>query len=379
MVSQSPRSSQKAEAAFSAKLRFYWLDLLRFVSALAVVLGHVRGLSFVQFGDLPESQKSIAVMIFFALTRLGHEAVIVFFVLSGFLVGGPNLEKVRMKSFQPASYTIDRFTRIMPPLFGALIFTAAVQTIAGKPVNWLHFVGNLFAFQEIWVPVFGENAPLWSLSYEMWFYVLIWAVGSYVLRRFFRAIPAALIIFIIVIFTYLDPVYFVCWLFGTFSYAYRPKKKSLGFLFVSLMVLLYGIFAFQIRSESKSISVEILTYLVPSAEFAKLLVAAGAALLIQQLVLMVPKAPAAIALDRLGAKLAVFSYTLYLIHFPAMQLAAFLFHLNPATQLEMSSISRFLWIATSCLVCAYLMYLLFEKRTAEMRSWLKQLIAGVDI
>ena len=78
MVSQSPRSSQKAEAAFSAKLRFYWLDLLRFVSALAVVLGHVRGLSFVQFGDLPESQKSIAVMIFFALTRLGHEAVIVF-------------------------------------------------------------------------------------------------------------------------------------------------------------------------------------------------------------------------------------------------------------------------------------------------------------
>ena len=33
-------------------------------------------------------------------------------------------------------------------------------------------MGNLFFLQTIFVPPFGSNAPLWSLSFEFWYYLL---------------------------------------------------------------------------------------------------------------------------------------------------------------------------------------------------------------
>src|ERR1035441_502485 len=34
------------------------------------------------------------------------------------------------------------------------------------------FFGNLFFLQSVVSPVFGSNGPLWSLSYEFWYYIL---------------------------------------------------------------------------------------------------------------------------------------------------------------------------------------------------------------
>ena len=64
------------------------LDLLRALAAIGVLLVHTRGLSFVEFGALPPSQQTFFVKIAVGLTRSGQEAVMAFFVLSGFLVGG---------------------------------------------------------------------------------------------------------------------------------------------------------------------------------------------------------------------------------------------------------------------------------------------------
>jgi len=49
------------------------LDLLRGLAALAVVLSHLRGSSFVEFGALPFAQQTISVAGFFAATRLGAD------------------------------------------------------------------------------------------------------------------------------------------------------------------------------------------------------------------------------------------------------------------------------------------------------------------
>ena len=81
-----------ASQVFVAKdvsLRSVHLDALRGVAALIVVVGHERGLFFNQLttgahdvasiGNKANSDPSITI---------GHEAVMVFFVLSGFLVGG---------------------------------------------------------------------------------------------------------------------------------------------------------------------------------------------------------------------------------------------------------------------------------------------------
>ncbi|OIP77524.1 MAG: hypothetical protein AUK48_03910 [Oscillatoriales cyanobacterium CG2_30_44_21] len=71
--------------------RFFWLDIIRGMSAIAVCAGHLRAMMFVDSSDL--QTLSLLQKIFYGLTGLGHQAVIVFFVLSGFFVGGSILRK----------------------------------------------------------------------------------------------------------------------------------------------------------------------------------------------------------------------------------------------------------------------------------------------
>ena len=73
---------------------FFWLDLIRFLAALVVVIGHVKAATFVEFFDLIESDKSLIIAAAFGFARLGHEAVLLFFVMSGFLVGGRAIERM---------------------------------------------------------------------------------------------------------------------------------------------------------------------------------------------------------------------------------------------------------------------------------------------
>lgn len=42
---------------------FYWLDLLRFLAALIVVLGHFRGAFFVEYSLLPVNQQNPIVFV----------------------------------------------------------------------------------------------------------------------------------------------------------------------------------------------------------------------------------------------------------------------------------------------------------------------------
>lgn len=97
------------------KQHFYWLDALRFIAAFMVVLSHSRNLFFPAFCDLPDSQQNILTMAFTLFCRMGHEAVIIFFVLSGFLVGGCGIERIQNGTMNVGSYSIDRFSRITPP------------------------------------------------------------------------------------------------------------------------------------------------------------------------------------------------------------------------------------------------------------------------
>ena len=111
------------------------LDLVRGLAALEVMLSHLRGGNWVEFGALPPSQQTIAVKIFFFGTRLGHEAVMIFFVLSGFLVGGNLVSRIRQGRFKISDYAIDRGTRISIPLVAACVLTLVINDIAfGAPM-----------------------------------------------------------------------------------------------------------------------------------------------------------------------------------------------------------------------------------------------------
>ena len=69
------------------KRHYYWLDVLRALAMLAVLGGHYRNVLLPSYCDIADSS-GVGIKMLYALTKWGHSAVIVFFVLSGFLVVG---------------------------------------------------------------------------------------------------------------------------------------------------------------------------------------------------------------------------------------------------------------------------------------------------
>ena len=170
------------------------LDLVRGVSALLVMLGHLRASLFLHFCDIEAT--GLPTKAFYFSTSLGHQAVMVFFVLSGYFVGGSVLSGMEKGSFTWRGYATSRLTRLWMVLIPALLFTLAIDCIGrqwnlgpyagemhamfcsgpypGQSAAWdaSTLLGNLFFLQTVTVPVFGSNGPLWSLANEFWYYLL---------------------------------------------------------------------------------------------------------------------------------------------------------------------------------------------------------------
>ncbi|MDA7877732.1 acyltransferase [Akkermansiaceae bacterium] len=176
------------------KHRDHTLDLVRGLSALLVMLGHLRGFVFFDLGEL--ENPSIATKAFYFATGLGHQAVMVFFVLSGYFVGGSVLSGLAKKRFTWAGYATARLTRLWMVLLPALLLTLAIDLLgqswnpeayAGafkdrfmsgpssvQPAahDLVTFFGNMGFLQTVTMPVYGSNGPLWSLANEFWYYVM---------------------------------------------------------------------------------------------------------------------------------------------------------------------------------------------------------------
>lgn len=65
------------------------LDALRGIAAVGVCLNHVRDIFFRDYSQLSHHNPLLALA--YLATGLGHQWVIIFFVLSGYLVGGSAL------------------------------------------------------------------------------------------------------------------------------------------------------------------------------------------------------------------------------------------------------------------------------------------------
>jgi peptidoglycan/LPS O-acetylase OafA/YrhL len=169
------------------------LEAIRGLAALYVVFHH----SF--FSD---SFKIFNINFAF-LFKFGQEAVILFFLMSGFVIGY-SFENSRDKSFW--SYFQKRFYRIFIPLIIVFITHYAIKCFQSGgffPVNWTQLIGNLFMLQDVGalkpnviVEPFLGNSPLWSLSYEWWFYMSFFLF--YILFAKFRYKDISVCILVIV-------------------------------------------------------------------------------------------------------------------------------------------------------------------------------------
>ena len=173
-----------------------FLNFSRWVAAFLVVFGHVYNISMDDYRNVVDPSLPLRAAHYFA--GFGHMAVIVFFVISGFLIGGQTILNTTLKSFSMIDYLIHRFSRIYTVLIPALIVSFLIDRLGiqyfngtgiythpdpsfysnsfgtnmAKHLSFNVFVGNLMQLQTIIVSSLGSNGPLWSLANEWWYYVL---------------------------------------------------------------------------------------------------------------------------------------------------------------------------------------------------------------
>lgn len=351
---------------------FYWLDWLRFLAALMVVVGHARLGSWVEWRQLGGGHCIKMVFAFFcAVTRTGMEWVIVFFVLSGFLVGGKVLERVSKCTFDGSVYTIDRFSRIYLPLVPALLLTMGISFILGEHISVWEFFGNLLGLQGIWSDSFAGNIPLWSLAYEMWFYLLAGFIAVAMDSRF-RVKPWAYfgMVLCLGVFTKLNVTFLFCWGLGVSTYSLTKINIGHNVFWVGCSTMFVGFVLSQLQSESISFDIHYLRQFIPSRNISLLILSLGLALVIPFISQRQPSVRWLATLERFGNRLATFSYTLYLTHYPVLQLWD---HFGPEKfrSFNLESIAWFLVKIAACLCIAWLLYLPFEAQTARLRDWFK--------
>ena len=352
----------------SSKPHYYWLDLLRFLAAFLVLICHSRGDFFVPYDELPSSQQGIIPFAFYTITRLGHEAVIIFFVLSGFLVGGVGIQRLRDNNFNSKGYVIDRAVRIMLPLIASVLFYGIVCVIISKPFDWICAIGNLFSLQ--WIFVDSLVSPFWSLSYEVLFYVTLFAIAlMFKEKQGKRWIGLSLLFVCVLIFSCkLQPHYLLIWFMGAFFYLTKPKKFSALICWGSLALFIASIALWQMSSASHSVQT---IFKIDSTELIEVLLSIFFGLFIQQVILLEPTRKWTKAIDNLGTKLAAFSYTLYLAH-RIVFLPVYHFITNKrAAQLDFAGISGWLLLVLSTMFVCWLLYLAFEKNTARVKKYIK--------
>jgi peptidoglycan/LPS O-acetylase OafA/YrhL len=236
-------------------------------------------------------------------------------------------------------------------------------------------LGNLFFLQGIAVEPYPGNEPLWSLSYEVWFYVLAGSCVVLGMRGKAFATSFGLATVSLLVFTLLKPVYLFCWLIGALAWVGRPKLRSWIGLCAGILLLIYGMMGVQFFSEAQTASINA-AFSRYSAFFisyaaAQLTFCVGCALLVQQLILLPPSDTRIRCVERLGTPLAAFSYTLYLIHNPILQVFKAM-GLQRAERFTPASIGLFLVILLSCMMGALLFFWIFERNTAQYKRLIKQ-------
>lgn len=163
-----------------------YLDLVRFLAALAVLIGHL-------------DQDGMATG-WLEIGHFGHEAVVIFFVLSGLVISHATFGR----EHDWRAYVAARFARIYSVVLPAIVLSFAVKALGvmldpqglgpvfyGKELAWGNLFGALFFVKGSALP---WNDPFWSLCYEVWYYV-IFGLAMFVRggRRWLWVAVAALI------------------------------------------------------------------------------------------------------------------------------------------------------------------------------------------
>jgi len=354
------------------------ISLMRGLAALEVAAAHLRAESFPGLRELADPPLAYQLLAF--LTAFSHQAVVVFFLISGWLVGGSLLNKIGQPGAL-AGYAIDRATRLWTVLLPALCLILAIGAWTGA-VSPAHadfstdneysaasFVGNLVGLQTILVEPFGSNFPLWSLANETWYYVqfpllLLVFMGKSRLRQLgaatalvllSAALPGAM------------TLYFSLWLLGALFSRVRIDCTPATSLVLLVITAGTAIFVRMTSSIDDLVPAYFLKHLVYSLPLVAFLASMQRPLDMAS--------PWIRGLGRVAHVLSEFSFTLYVIHIPLIRLMRHVGmqvfgrdRLSPHAPLDYAI---YFGMLLAVVAAAWLSYLLFESHTFRVRRFIK--------
>lgn len=353
-----------------------YLDFLRIFSAVVVVVSHY---------PLTEFQAAITTRFNF-----GYDAVVVFFVLSGYVISYAADQVDKTWKY----YVINRCSRIFPVSIAAVVvsflllwflnFYGFIGAGSAEQLNNVPYVSmvSVFFLNEVWwtdLRPFG-NGPYWSLSFEVWCYVI------YGFCLFLRGYIRIFFIFFAFLITGPKQVLiFPIWFAGVLAYKYRNKFSISRRNLWSLAIFpLIGYFIVQL-SQPRDWSYPVIGYHVEHWLGRGL---DGAANFGWGYILSVLVSVHLFAVNRLEAPklwgggnaqkwlkiLSGYTFSLYIFHYPL-----FLFF-NAVFGIEFGAYKLLdLILAYSCtLFCIFILATVFEHRKKTYRALLARFLFRVE-
>ena len=345
-----------------------YLDLLRLTAAVVVFFGHAG--SLVLTGGLP---------VLWRFVSFGNDAVMAFFVLSGFVIAHVARERERT----PTVYAVSRLARLYSVVAPAIALTVVADTLGSSlapslyGADWFatdgaawRIAANLFFVNELWFSSTRpfSNVPFWSLGYEFWYY-MIFGAAIFLRGRVRVVVIGGLALIVGPKILLLLPV----WLAGVWAYR-RTQMQTLSVRAGALLAVgsLLGYLFFRLLDGPGWFDGVTKQWLgsegVAALHFSKWFLSSYVIGMFMALHLVGVAALAPLLARRLPGPviryLASFTFALYLFHYPLLYFfAAWLEHAG-------LSAWRGALVIPATLLTVWLLGQLTERRKPTVRRWL---------
>lgn len=328
------------------------LHTARWCAAFIVLLGHVEMVAKWRTG----------MSIWPWAHQMAHLAVVAFFVLSGFVIA-----HVSTHTSGLSAYIQERVTRIYSVLVPAVLLTILIDKLGGlinqdfyqvytaSELYMLRFIVNIIGLQgyQGHRVQFGTNSPLWSIGYEMFFYIIYgliyYKVAKPGLGRKNRLLwGGAAFVFLISAGNEMASYLFI-WLLGVLAYKLRKNHRLGGYGYILIPFIFY-------------VSIGIMTpgywqdllFAIAVVAFLSLSDGNGRGIDVNKF-------------------FANFSYSLYAIHLPIIFFSFAVFWDDNLSIFLFASL-----VTISTVVVSFIFSLPFEKKRYVLRAYLKSILERIS-